>query len=1530
MRISVITNKKIKNIILPKQITGTYWITDTDSNGVKRNLISIEAVNNSWRLNSNQEVFCIENNINKPFEILLENQFYLIKNIIDNTTFIIYCSPIEEQYQSYMINDINTANITIGKTANCTIIYRMLDDFAASIIRKNDKTYIVDNNSLYGVYVNNVRVISHKELKAGDIIFMMGLKMIYVAEHGTNGLAYYLMVNANASNNVTVKNLVPAQIFPTAETPYQEPDEEIEMPIYEEKDYFHKTPRFNFEIIPLELKIDAPPQKQEDKSMPMILTIGPMATMSVTSLITGYLAISNITSGKSTWTQALPSLAMCVTMLASAFLWPTLTRKYQEKERKKEEKLRQTKYRAYLDGKRKIIAKAISDQSAIIINNFPNPKKCEETILRKYTTIWQKKPEDNDYLQVNLGNGNYPMQIDIKYPEEHFSLVEDNLTQMVTDLGNEPKLLMGVPVIFSFRDNYISGFIGNEQQVGEYFRRLLIQLLAFHSYDNLKLIILTDEEHEYQWQFLKNCPHCFTNDHRLRFYATSNNEYKEVCNYLDKIYSHLVEISGDQEPDLKDLDESYLIITDSFHKIRDFDIINKLIDSKKNYGFSLVIIDSKLNNLPDKCQTFVQIDGNHGDFRMATNLNNPTKFDVDYTYDIDYDACIKVLANIPIEIETSGEGRIPDRLGFLELFDVGKIEQLNSPNRWIKNNPVDTLEAPVGIGSKGETLSIDIHEKYHGPHGLIAGMTGSGKSEFIISYILSLAINYHPYEVQFILIDYKGGGLAGAFENKNIGLKLPHLVGTITNLDANEINRSLASIESELKRRQTLFNQAREASTESTIDIYKYQKMFREGQVSEPISHLFIISDEFAELKKQQPEFMQQLISTARIGRSLGVHLILATQKPSGVVDPQIWSNTRFRVCLRVQDKSDSSEVIQCPDAAFLVQTGRFYFQVGFNEVFLLGQAAWTGNRYIPTEKATKTIDSSIQFIDNIGHTIKNINTKPKVKQVASLGEELINIVKYLDNIATAQNIHCNPLWLERIPAFIQIENLAQKYHYQKEPFFINPIIGEYDIPSRQSQQLLTLPFTKEGNALVYGATGSGKENFITTLIYSSMLYHDANELQYYIIDFGSGALKMFSKSPIVGDIVGSENEEQVEKLYKLINDRIEERKNLFADYSGDYLTYCKSTGNTVPTIIVIINNYESYQETYVKYEDILPVTARECSKYGIYFLITVNTPNGIRFRLRQSFSTTYVLQQNNEDDYSTILGNVHRSYPSKIFGRGIIKTDNVYEFQTATVCELESISNYIKELCNKYRDVATAVAPKIPILPEVVSYQSIASEFGKTDDLIIGLDKEDLSIVKFPFTKNFANLISTNDISSTTNLVNPLINQIIALNKYQLYVLNCEDYDIDPKYQQFYQYIDKEIDNKFQELNTLLDNPISTPIYCIIIGISSFVNTLSSDNKRELEKFFKKADDSGKVTFIIIDNIEKIKQIGYEPWYKNNVKTDSAIWVGNGIDDQYSIKVTRRIPAMRGEVPDTFCFVIKKGKPQYVKYLSNFELQIK
>ena len=1546
MRVSIIKTNKIRNILLPNKIEGAFWISDTDSNGIKRNLISIEAEDNRWKLCSNRDIYYIDNNsMHQPYVYLEENKFYTIENDIEKNRFLIYCSFDEIDYNYYQLNEQLQNGISIGSDSNCSIIYNFLEPTACLIKIENDRISVIDNNSRYGVYVNDVRVLKSKELKTGDILFIVGLKLIILTYENSKGVVtHYLGIDS--SNNVATK-LLNVSLPAVGNISYNEPIDETEYALYDESEYFHRTPRFVESIKTLELKVDAPPAKNEDNNNSLLLTIGPMLTMSMTSLVTGYTALNNVLSGNTTWGNAAPSLVICFAMFASVFIWPIFSKRYEKKMRKRNEKKRQEKYSAYIEEKRKIIVAAKEEQTNILKNNYLSLKECSDMILNRYTNLWQRRVEDADFLDVNLGDGSYQMKIDIKYPEDHFSMIEDNLKDMVSKLGNEPKMLNNVPVIFSFLKNNISAIIGENDLVAEYMRRLLVQILAYHSYDCLKLIILSDEENEYKWKFLKSLPHCFTDNKELRFFATNNDEYKEVCYYLNKIFESRKEQYGNQEPNLAEINTIYFIITDSFKKIRDYDIIESILRNKKNYGLSLLILDEKITNLPDQCKSFINIDKTKCELHNSSDIINAIQFNPDLITKLDYEKIVQKISNIPIEFKNSDEGQLPSKLGFLEMYDVGKIEQLNSNLRWQNSNPMLNLAVPVGIGKSGEMISIDLHEKYHGPHGLIAGMTGSGKSEFIITYILSMALNYHPYEVQFILIDYKGGGLAGAFENDNIGLKLPHLVGTITNLDANEIKRSLASIESELKRRQALFNRAREVSGESTIDIYKYQKMYREKTVAEPISHLFIISDEFAELKNQQPEFMEQLISTARIGRSLGVHLILATQKPSGVVDPQIWSNTRFRVCMRVQDKSDSNEVIKCNDAAYLKQTGRFYFQVGYNEVFVLGQAAWAGGKYIPSEKVNKTIDTSINFINNVGYSIKNIETKEKKEVVSTAeGEELINVVKYLQSLAEKQNIKCKPLWLEKIKEFIKVEDLAQKYNYQKQDFNLNIIIGEYDVPSMQEQRLLTIPLSVEGNAVIYGASGSGKENLITTILYSSLLYYTPEEVNYYVIDFGSESLKMFNNCPLVGDILNVDDEEKINNLYKMLSSTIEERKSLFSDYNGDYESYCKNSGKTVPSIVVIINNYESYQETYGKYDDTLIVLSRECNKYGIYFILTLNTPNGIRFKLKQNFSLTYVLQQNNDDDYTTILGNVHKTYPAKIFGRGIIKTDDVYEFQTALANEKDLIPNYIKDKCKEYASKYNTKAKSVPILPKEVGFKDIATEFGKSKELIIGLNKNDLEICKYDFNKNFATVVTSLDLVSSNNFINCLINQIIAVNNKSLVVINADsdDYIIDDKYKSLYQYVDKKYDDIFVSLSnfakTQNDKYVAAnydksifefkyPIYCIIIGIDNFKNRLNDDNKLKFADLFNNAKDLGIINYILVDSIDKIKKIELESWYKNCVNNTNGIWIGNGINDQFSLKISQKVEEMKEVTPLGFCFVINRGKAIFVKYVSKLDLKL-
>lgn len=1559
MRVSLLKDGIIKDLILPNKISGNYWITDYDEDGNETNLINIQASDGAWRLVSNDDVFCIIKEKRVASILMSEYNFYAIKDIQDKNYMIIYCSPINDRSFCYYEIKSLTDGISIGSDSSNDIVYKTElitskqarislssleenhSDKSKFIIKTQDAKFGVRENK-WGVYVNNKKVNGKYFLENGDNIFIMGLRIIIFQVEGR-----YIMAVNSPKNLASVSNFKTIDVD-VEELPFTNDDSEIEMSLYDSKDYFHKKPRFVNKIEALELNIDSPPGKEKEEQESLVIAIGSMLTMSLTSLVMGYSAVNGAMSGDQPWVNAIPSIVICLAMFASIFLWPVIMRSYDKKKKVRNEKERQEKYSKYIDSKRLAIQNEVQRQQSVLISSFPTTLECYNVIRSKGGRLWERRIDDDDFLKVNLGTGNQDMKINIKYPEDHFSMIEDNLKDAVSKLGSEPKKLVNVPIDVSLKEYNVLALVGNRFNNNNYMKQIILQLTALHSYDDLKLVILTSARNSSDWESFKVCPHLFSNDKKMRFFGSNTEEHKEVCYFLEREFLNRTGKVDDGD-DVKETNAStnfnshYVIVTDSFKSIRNFEFIKKLLKSDGSKGFSFIILNDKVATLPSECQTFINIYDNRGVLFKSSNDNDNVDFNFrNYLYDID--GSMKILANIPIEIDKNKMEQLPDKVGFLQMYEVGRIEQLNILNLWKKNNPELSLQAPVGYGEGGEKIVLDLHEKYHGPHGLIAGMTGSGKSEFIITYILSMAINYHPYEVQFILIDYKGGGLAGAFENLTTKIKLPHLVGTITNLDANEIKRSLASIESELKRRQRAFNVAREESGESTIDIYKYQRMYRDGIIKEPVSHLFIICDEFAELKNQEPEFMEQLISIARIGRSLGVHLILATQKPSGVVDPQIWSNTRFRVCLRVQEKSDSAEVIKCPDAALLRQTGRFYFQVGFNEIFELGQAAWAGGKYIPSDKIRKEIDTSINFINNIGYPVKIVDNKKKTDSIKSdaTGEELTNLVKFLYETANDESIYCSPLWLPKLPNEILIDSLIEKYQYQKEMFYINPIVGEYDVPSMQQQHLLTLPIVKDGNALIYGMSGSGKENMISTIIYSSMLYYDALDVNYYILDFGSETLKIFKNSPIVGDVLTSDDEEKINNLFKLLVGIIDERKNLFANYNGDYITYLRNSGNKEPAVVVIINNYEAFYEIYSDLEDKLIALSRECTKYGVYFILSVTTPNGVRFKLKQNFSQNFVLGQSSEDDYITILGNVSKVYPSKIFGRGIIKPSDTYEFQTASIASEDKVNEVIKQKCLELRGSNTVYAKSVPVLPDVVAFEDIKEEFGKTNELVLGINKHSLSPVKYNYKRNRINLITSSDSSLMFNLIQPIILELLYLKDSVIFI-NADDYDFDPDYVKYITYYNNKFDEIFIKLrdcvndnyNNFVNNGYNNdifnelkPLTVVINGVDSFKSRLDDANKSEFKSLFDKVEYLDFMNFIFIDTIDKVKTYELESWYKTNVNNKYGVWVGSGINEQFSLKVTERNKDLREDIEDEFGFVVKRGKVELTKFISLFEVE--
>lgn len=1533
MKIILESKDNIKMIRLPNEVSGNYWVLDNSS----KNLLNIEAKEGKWIVRSNQEVKLYKDVITNELgnssyisETIVEE--YMHFNIFDytsNKVYIMYVLPSFEKMENLVFDFLKYEKIEIGKN-NCEInINNDLFSEKQLLIQLDKQTnkIIVKNlNTSISLFVNN-NFCTDSVLANGDVIFIAGVYIYFFGK--------IILINNNKNQVLSNSSNIQRRVI--NENPTIDYTDKIDREVcfFNKDSYFERPPRFKRKIENKVFNIDSPPQKQTQEEMPLVFTVAPMLTMGMMSLVTGITALQRVLDGKSTLEDEFSSLLMCGCMMLSMILFPLAQRFYTKIKKKKREEKRRVKYKKYIDNKREEIFAEINYQKQVLIEDNLPIEKVKNIILNKSRNLWERKFEHDDFLELRLGIGNKKPDIDIKYPEEHFTLDEDDLKDIITELVNESKDIENVPITLNFRENNKVGIIGDKTLINNFYDNLMLQIMAYHGYDLLRLIIITNDSNKNYWEKFRNLPYLWNNDKSIRYFATNKDDVNKITSFLMEEYNYRKEISGGKPIQFSPY---YLILTDDIAFLKNNVFIKEVLLSNINLGYSIIMSVDKVDLLPNECKMFINITKDmSGLFTNQMTLENQLLFTPDIV-NFSLKNCITNISNTPLDIY-NGSYVLPKKYGFLEMFDVGNVNQLNLLNRWESNNIIKSLETPVGVDEQGELFKIDLHEKAHGPHGLVAGMTGSGKSEWIITYILSMAINYSPEEVQFVLIDYKGGGLALTFDNQELGIKLPHVVGTITNLDVVEIKRSLASIESELKRRQTMFKKARELLNESSMDIYKYQEYYRSGQLEEPMSHLFIISDEFAELKAQQPEFMDELISTARIGRSLGVHLILATQKPSGVVNDQIWSNSKFKVCLKVQDKSDSNDMLKCPDAAMLKDTGRFYFQVGYNEFFALGQSAYAGMPYYESDKKVNVVDANIDFVDNMGATIKNSNITKNNTHYKFKGEELPNVLNYIIKIAEGEKLKIKPLWLSRIPNTIYVDNLKQKYKWEREPFILNPIIGEYDHPSKQKQGLLTLPLSEEGNAIIYGSTGSGKENLLSTIIYSLSTSYSYKEVNIYVLDFGSQVLSNFEAMPHVGDIIHSNDDEKIENLFKFVNTEIDIRRKKMLSYNGNYRDFIKSSDEKMPNLLIIINSYEVFIDLYGNYADIINEITRECTRYGIYFILTSSNTNSIRSRTSQNFKTILSLQLINESEYTSLFGNTNGIKPSKSFGRGLIKMDKVLEFQSAFASDREKLYEDMKTLSIKSFMELKAKAMRVPVLPEKVVYNDIVRNEFDLSNIPFGLLKETLSCARINMKENLGYLLACRNLNDITPFIENFMYIISQLQADTFvfdsrYTFDNFDYKgivyLDNNYSSYLKKIDDYCKQVLEIFNNNQKNLKSIKdvkdVLIVIIGVEKFVKNLSSEDKALYDSIISVNKEINKVHIIFIDSYNSLKKCEFESWYKDSVDSSNGLYIGDGFAEQYSIKPTKILQEYYKNIGNNYGYLVKNGNVKFVKIIESIK----
>jgi S-DNA-T family DNA segregation ATPase FtsK/SpoIIIE len=890
-------------------------------------------------------------------------------------------------------------------------------------------------------------------------------------------------------------------------------------------------------------------------------------------------------------------------------------------------------------------------------------------IQGRVSALWERSPYDADFLSLRLGNGEQPSSIRIITPKQE-EYEQDPLIKEAQQLAREFEKVSDVPVLLPLNKAHVVGVVGDRASMLNSMRSLVLQLVTHHSPDEVKIVSFYSEEESDQWDWIRWLPHVWDDQRKRRFLATNPREARELTDYL---YEILNRRKRNRKPErVKDTELPYwvFIISDP-RLIEDEIILPILLKESEKVGVRTLLLAESKNTLPMECHAILEIHKNNGTLQETNYLQ--TGEDWEYSFQPDFvsvevaDQTARALA--PVRLKANKSRQIPQILTLFDLLEAKSLDDLDAPQRWAQNRFPNTLPVSVGMGTGGKRVYLNIHDKIerkgHGPHGLIAGTTGSGKSEVIQALIASLALNYHPHDIVFLLIDYKGGGMSNTFEH------LPHLVGSITNLDGNLIERAKVSLKAELMRREKLF---KDAGNLQHIDEY-YQSPLREKN---PLPHLVIIIDEFAELKKEQPEFMNELISIAAKGRTLGVHLILATQKPSGVVDDKIWSNARFRICLRVQDEADSREMIKIPDASWITTPGRGYFQVGSNELLELVQFAWSGAPYRPeNESAQEVVIKEVTLtgrrINRSASTVSSTNKKKERNK-----KQLHVLVDYLSQ--EAEKLGIKPLqgpWLPPLPKQITLDELLPPERkgwdgqaWQPTDSWLNPVVGLVDEPVNQTQYPLRIPLN-EGHLPVYGMPGTGKTTFVQTMLFSLALDHSPDDVHMYVLDFGH-MFRDFAELPHMGAIIRDDEPDRVRRLFRFLLQEMHRRREQIAQSGAKtFYSYRKSVSEPVPAIVVVIDGYLTFKSTFEEEHNDLEQLLRAGGSFGIYFIVTTNQISDMFDRVRNNFSLGVSFELADPADYYFAVGRLRTPLANLPEGRGFVK-GNVppLEFQTALSSE--------------------------------------------------------------------------------------------------------------------------------------------------------------------------------------------------------------------------------------------------------------------
>lgn len=1191
----------------------------------------------------------------------------------------------------------------IGRNGDCGIVlaHKRVSGNHARLIRRGKAWFFVDLGSTDGSYVNGERT-REAALREGDEIVI-----------GPYTLAYARDTLIVSGGEVRVQR---------REKPKRKAARQLT---------FSRSPRIALPVPQGEIEIDPAPGLGGKPEINWLTTLLPVTGMLIISV-----AMMAVTGS---FGMMLSIPMMLIGVVVTVINYRTQTKKFETAESELS-----SRYHAYLAEKEARLQEAARLQKEAACADNPPPEQCLDMARRADSRLFERTPQDEDFLAVRVGVGAEPLRMQVRTQRTGFSMQESELTAAARDLAQRYQTVESVPVLCALRDTPMLGIVGERVQAVSVAQTMLVQLCTLHGCDDVRVAVLYGEREQAQWAWTRWLPQTWNDERTRRFVACGRYEAEELFGAVQGMLKQRAEIRQDGWGQAVPQPHWVFVVAD----MRLVPEHAAAYLAKGVPGVTCIVLGAGISALPSGVRVIVQVAGRDSELYEKSNPAQRRRFAMDQLPVAACDAFARALAPIRLRMD-SAEGQLPRMITLLDGYRVSDPSELEIGENWESACSYKSLAAPIGMGAGG-LYFFDIHEKHSGPHGLVAGTNGSGKSEMAQSYIVSMALQFSPEDVNFVLVDFKGTSLLRPL------LGLPHLAGSISNLDE-DISRCLAGLGYEIERRERLVHEL------GVKDILEYQAMRASRPELEPMPFLILVIDEYADFKANFPEFTGELEHISRGGRALGLYTLIMTQKPAGVVTEQMYSNALFRWCLRVASESDSREMLGVGSAAHIDTPGRCFVRLGSGEIDAV-QPFYSGAPYRPG-RGKQEEPPTIACVQRSG---KRQCVTPEANADGASCTQLEAVVKAISAYSSAHRIgDARKLWLPPLPdreELIRLLPQAKAWKelgdWQSSAQQFAAVIGRVDNPAKQEQYTLRHDFLRDGNLLVYGMPLSGKTTLLSTVAISLCSVYAPDQVQLYIMEFGGYALRALDRFPHVGGAAGDDEPEVLARIVAAFGEELKRRKQLFRESgAGSFAAYRQA--HSLPAWVLLVDNLSQCCAGFFDLTEELVRIASDGMAFGLYLAACTTGTTGLNYKLAQSFSTTLTLQLNDSSDYAMIVGRVRKGAPHRAIGRGFVR--GPLEFQTAIFAARANDherADVVKQMAKQMREEWSGALPRrIASVPQRVPYGTVPG-----GPLAIGLDCAEASPVCLPLGKTVGFMVSASDAQSKAHARRLLLRQLAGI----------------------------------------------------------------------------------------------------------------------------------------------------------------------